>query len=64
MVTDQHAGALARLEKSVQKVEAAQKARDRLIVETAKEQVPVPRIAKAVGLSRARIYQIIAEQSS
>ena len=61
---DEHAGALTRLAESVEKVESAQADRDRLIVETAKASVPVPRIAKAVGLSRARIYQIIAEQSS
>lgn len=61
---DKHAGALSRLAKSVQKVETAQAARDHLIVEAVKAQLPVPRIAKAVGLSRARIYQIIAEQSS
>lgn len=52
------------MSKSVEKVELAQADRDRLIAEAAKAQVPVPRIAKAVGLSRARIYQIIGGQSS
>lgn len=63
-MTDGHAESLARLKKSIKKVEAAQADRDRLIVETAKANVPVPKIAAAVGLSRARIYQIIGGQSS
>jgi hypothetical protein len=63
-VADEHAGPLLALAKQVEKVDRAQADRDRLIVETAKANVPVPRIAAAVGLSRARIYQIIAEQSA
>lgn len=63
-MSEDHAGALSRLAKSVEKIEVAQADRDRLIVEAARVPVPVPWIAKAVGLSRARIYQIIAEKSS
>lgn len=60
---DENAVALSRLKRAVRKVESAQSERDRLIVETAKSNVPVPQIAKSASLSRARIYQIIAEQA-
>jgi DNA-directed RNA polymerase specialized sigma subunit len=61
-VADKHAGVVARLKKSIAKVDAAQSDRDRLIVEAVKESVPVPQIAAAVGLSRARVYQIMSDQ--
>jgi hypothetical protein len=61
-VADMHAAILARLKKSITKVEAAQSARDLLIVEAVNMHVPVPSIAAAVGLSRARVYQIMVEQ--
>lgn len=63
-MADADAALLKRLEKSIEKVESAQAERDRLIVEAVKANVPVPKIGAAVGLSRARVYQIIAEQSS
>jgi hypothetical protein len=62
-VADEHAGALAALAKQVQKVDKSIADRDQMIVEAART-VPVPKIAKAVGLSRARIYQIIAAASA
>lgn len=62
-MSDPNAMLLARLEKSVATVTFAQSERDRLIVEVVKAKVPVLKVAGAVGLSRARIYQIIAEQS-
>lgn len=61
-MADKHAGVVARLKKSIAKVDAAQSDRDRLIVEAVKESVPVPQIAAAVGLSRARVYQIMSDQ--
>lgn len=61
-MADKHAALLARLKKSIVKVDAAQEDRDKLIVESIDGNVPVPQIASAVGLSRARIYQIKAER--
>ena len=63
-MSDQNAVLLARLEKSVVKVSSAQSDRNQLIVEVTKANVPVQKVANAVGLSRARIYQIVAEQES
>ena len=63
-MSDQNAVLLARLEKSVVKVSSSQSERNRLIVEVTKANVPVQKVANAVGLSRARIYQIVAEQES
>ena len=63
-MSDQNAAMLTRLKKSVSKIESVQTDRDRLIVEATKANVPVQKVAGAVGLSRARIYQIIEEQLS
>lgn len=61
---DEHSALLTRLQKIASRVESSQSERDRLIVEAVEAHVPVQQVAKSVGLSRARIYQIIAEQSA
>lgn len=59
MTVDAHSKAIAQLTRAVAKIETAQESRDDMIVASFQAEVPVPRIAAAVGLSRARVYQII-----
>lgn len=59
-----HGGELTALKRAVEKVDKANAERDRLIVAASTAKVPVPQIAAAIGLSRARIYQILGGQSS
>ena len=53
------AGFIRELTMAVAEIEESQEYRDRLIVEAVQAQVPVPTVAAAVGLTRARVYQII-----
>jgi len=60
---DAHSKAVAQLARAVARIETAQEVRDDMIVSAFQSEVPVPRIAAAVGLSRARVYQIIQAKS-
>ena len=53
------AGFVRELTRAVAKIEESQESRDRLIVEAVQAGVLVPTVAAAVGLTRARVYQII-----